>query len=190
VVLVYSEGRPYKEGYVDKPMSNFGFKMMSCAFKVRDFFKPRRKVIAEVGMKPGDHVLDYGCGTGSYVKAVADIVGPEGKVHALDIHPHAIRMVQRLASKNRLDNVETILSDCKTDLLSGSIDVVLLYDTFHALTNPDETLVEMYRVLKTDGTLSFSDHHLKYDDIIYSVTVSSLFELTNRGDKTYSFKKT
>ena len=174
---------------MDKPMSNLGFKMMSFAFIVRDFFKPRRKVIVEVGIKQGDHVLDYGCGPGSYLKATADLVGPEGKVYALDIHPHAIRKVQKLASKNRLDNVETILSDCRTDLPSGSIDVVLLYDTFHALTKPDEALSELYRVLKAGGILSFSDHHLTNDEIIYGVTVSSLFELATRGDRTYSFQK-
>ena len=174
---------------MDKPMSNLGFKMMSFAFKVRDFFKPRRKVIVEVGIKQGDHVLDYGCGPGSYLKATADLVGPEGKVYALDIHPHAIRKVQKLASKNRLDNVETILSDCKTDLPSESIDVVLLYDIFHDLKESDEVLRELYRVLKSDGILSFSDHHMKDGEIIYGVTVASLFELAKRGNKTYSFKK-
>ena len=174
---------------MDKPMSNFGFKMMSFAFKIRDFFKPRRKVLAKVGIKPGDHVLDYGCGPGSYVKAASELVGPEGKVYALDIHPLAISKVQKLASKYRLDNVETILSDCKTDLPSGSIDVVLLYDIFHDLEESDGVLRELYRVLKRDGILSFSDHHLKDGEIIYGVTVASLFDLVTRGDKTYSFKK-
>jgi len=110
-------------------------------------------------------------------------------VYALDIHPLAVEKVQKLALKNRLDNVETILSDCKTDLPSESIDVVLLYDIFHDLKESDGVLRELYRVLKADGILSFSDHHMKDGEIIYGVTVASLFDLASRGDRTYSFKK-
>jgi len=146
-------------------------------------------VLAEVGIKRGHYVLDFGCGPGSYVKATAELIGPEGKIYALDLHPYAVGKVQKLASKYGFDNVETIESDCKTDLQSGSIDVVLLYDTFHALTEAEDVLRELYRVLKSDGILSFSDHHMKDGEIIYSVTVASLFELAERGDKTYSFKK-
>ena len=174
---------------MDKPMSNFGFRMMSFVFKIRDFFKPRHKVLAEAGIKPGDSVLDYGCGPGSYVKAASELVGPEGKVYALDIHPLAVKKVQSIALKHGLENIETIESDCKTDLPSGSIDVVLMYDTFHGLTKPDEVLGELYRVLKPGGILSFSDHHMKDGEIIYGVTVASLFDLASRCDKTYSFKR-
>jgi len=173
----------------EKPMSNFRFKMMSFAFKVRDFFKPRRKLLAEVGIKPGDCVLDYGCGPGTYVLAAAELVGPEGRVYALDIHPLAIKKVQSIAAKHGLSNIETIESDGKTGLLAGSIDVVLMYDTFHGLANPDKVLLELYRVLKSDGILSFSDHHMKDGEIIYGVTVNSLFDIVNSGDKTYTFKK-
>ena len=95
---------------MDKPMSNFGFRMMSFAFKIRNFFKPRHKVLVEVGIKTGDNVLDYGCGPGSYVKATSELVGSEGKVYALDIHPLAIKKVQSIASKYSIGNIETIES--------------------------------------------------------------------------------
>jgi ubiquinone/menaquinone biosynthesis C-methylase UbiE len=174
---------------MSKPMSSIAFRGMSFMFKIRDFFKPRRKVLAEVGIKTGDHVLDYGCGPGAYIKATAELVGSEGKVYALDIHPQAIKKVQSIAAKHGIDNIETIESDCKTGLLAGSIDVVLLYDTFHALANPDKVLLELYRVLKAGGILSFSDHHMKDGEIIYGVTVNSLFDIAHSGNKTYSFKK-
>ena len=43
-------------------MSNFDFNFMSCLFKFRDFFLPRKNILKEVGISPGSHVLDYGCG--------------------------------------------------------------------------------------------------------------------------------
>jgi ubiquinone/menaquinone biosynthesis C-methylase UbiE len=89
-----------------------------------------------VGIKPGFHVLDYGCGPGSYIIPTAELVGKSGKIYAPDIHPLAIQMVQSIASKNQLKNVETILSDCKTGLPDNSIDVVLFSPLPEQVRNP------------------------------------------------------
>jgi ubiquinone/menaquinone biosynthesis C-methylase UbiE len=163
---------------------------MAFSFKVRDFFRPRRNIVKEIGLKPGFQVLDYGCGPGSYIAPVAELVGKSGKIYALDVNPLAIQMVQHIAKKKQLTNVETILSDCKTGLPDDSIDVVLLYDAFHDLNNPDEVLEELRRVLKTSGVLSFSVHHLKKDEIITRITGKGLFHLLREGERTYGFTKT
>jgi len=170
-------------------MSNFGFRTMAFAFKVRDFFKPRKDIVMEVGIEEGFRVLDYGCGSGSYVAAVAELVGKSGKVYALDIQPLAIEMVKKIVAKKQLKNVETILSDRKTGLADDSVDRVLLYDVFHDLTDPDGVLEELHRVLKLDGILSFSDHHLKEKEIVSSLTKTMLFTLLRKGQKTHSFVK-
>jgi ubiquinone/menaquinone biosynthesis C-methylase UbiE len=170
-------------------MSELGFRAMAFTFKVRDFFKPRRDIVKEVGIRQGFHILDYGCGPGSYVKATADLVGKSGKIYALDINPIAIQMVKKIAEKNQLTNVETILSDCKTGLPSDSLDMVMLYDVFHGLTDPNGVLAELHRVLKSDGVLSFSDHHMKEDEIMSEVTRNGLLRLLRKGEKTYSFVK-
>ena len=52
---------------MDKPSSDFHFKGMSFLFKIRDLFLPRKNVLKEVGIRPGFHVLDYGCGPGAYL---------------------------------------------------------------------------------------------------------------------------
>jgi ubiquinone/menaquinone biosynthesis C-methylase UbiE len=172
---------------MDKPASDFHFKVMAFIFKLRDFFSPRKNILKEAGIRPGFRVLDYGCGPGSYTTAAAELVGGSGKVYALDIHPLAIRMVRDIASKNKLTNVETILSDCKTGLPDNSVDVVLLYDTFHDLSDPNGVLQELHRVLKPDGLVSFSDHHMKEQEIISRVTETGLFKLSRKGERTYSF---
>ncbi|GAH98963.1 unnamed protein product [marine sediment metagenome] len=174
---------------MDKPESDFNFKFMSLIFKVRDFFSPPKNLLREVGIKPGFYVLDYGCGPGSYITAAAELVGKSGKIYALDIRPMAIQMVQNITAKKKLTNVETICSDCKTRLPDNSIDVVLLYDIFHDLSEPTKILEELHRVLKPDGILSFNDHHMKEDEIVSKVTKSGLFKLSQKGKRTYSFLK-
>jgi ubiquinone/menaquinone biosynthesis C-methylase UbiE len=172
---------------MDKPEPALHFRIMSFAFGLRDIFLPRKNILDEAGITPRSHVLDYGCGSGSYITAAAELVGDSGKIYALDIHPLAIERARRIASRNHLVNVETILSDCATGLPDDSINVVLLYDVFHKLSDPDAVLAELHRVLALDGILSFSDHHLKEDAIASRVTGSGLFELSKRGKKTYGF---
>lgn len=168
-------------------MSDLGFRIMALRFKIRDFFKPRRDSVKEVGIKEGFRVLDYGCGPGSYVRAVSELVGKSGRIYALDINPLAIKMVKKIAVKKQLPNVETILSTRKTGLPDDSIDVILLYDTFHDLSEPNMVLEELHRVSKPNGILSFSDHHMKENEIISKVTNNGLFRLLRKGERTYSF---
>ena len=175
---------------MDKPVSNFHFKLMSLTFKFRDLFLPPMSFLKEAGIKPGFHVLDYGCGPGSYIVPLAELVDKSGKIYALDIHPFAIQSVQNIVSKKKLTNVETICSDCKTGLPDNSVDVVLLYDTFHTLSEPNAVLEELHRVLKPNGILSFSSgNHMKENEIVSKVTDRGLFRLLSKGKRTYSFLK-
>jgi len=91
--------------------------------------------------------------------------------------------------KQGLTNVETINTERETGLESGTIDVVILYDTYHDLTDPDGVLEELHRVLKPGSVLSFSDHHMKEEEILHKITCKDLFELSRRGERTYSFSK-
>jgi len=174
---------------MDKIESNLGFRLMSLSYKFRDLRLPRMNILKEVGIKPGFHVLDYGCGPGSYIMPLAELVGESGKVYALDIHPLAIQKVQDIASKKQLTNVETILSDCQTGLPDNTLDAVILYDIFHHLSDPDVVLKELHRVLKPDGILSFGDHHMEESEIVSKVTNSGLFKLSRKGEITYTFLK-
>jgi ubiquinone/menaquinone biosynthesis C-methylase UbiE len=154
----------------------------------RDLGHPPHEKLNEVGIQPGFHVLDYGCGPGSYTITAAELVGMSGKVYALDIHPLAIQRVKKKALKKRLTNIETIQSNCKTRLESNSIDVVLLYDIFHGLSDPESVLQELHRVMKPNSILSFSDHHIKEEEIPSRIP-ERLFILERKGKQTYRFLK-
>jgi ubiquinone/menaquinone biosynthesis C-methylase UbiE len=174
---------------MDKPQPDMGFKLMSFGYRFRDLRLPRINILKEAEIKPGFSVLDYGSGPGGYIKPTTELVGKSGRIYALDIHPLAIKKARNIAAKRGLENLETIQSDCKTGLPDDSIDVILLYDTFHHLSDADGVLRELHRVLKSNGILSFSDHHMTEDEIVSGVTSGGLFELSKRGERTYSFSK-
>jgi len=170
-------------------MDRIGFDMMALTFKVRDLFSPPEGVLLESGISEGFKILDYGCGPGSYSVSAARLVGSKGEVYAADMSPIAMKCVKKAILKNRLNNIKVIQTDCATNLPDNSIDVVLLYDIYHGLKQPQRVLQELYRVLKSEGTLSFSDHHMKEEDIIYQLTKDRLFKLSHKGNKTFSFIK-
>jgi ubiquinone/menaquinone biosynthesis C-methylase UbiE len=175
---------------MDKPMSGLSFRVMTLLLKIRDSIRPRVNVLTEADLKAGNSVLEFGCGPGSYTVIAAGMVGTAGRIYALDIHPLALRSVERRAAKRGLTNIETILSNGATGLEDSSIDVVLLYDVFHDLDDPNSVLQELHRVLKPVGFISFSDHHMKEPDIISKVTGSGLFKLSSTGRITHTFTKT
>jgi ubiquinone/menaquinone biosynthesis C-methylase UbiE len=172
-----------------KQQTNLDFKLMSFTYKLRDIYRPRMNILKEVGIKTGFHVLDYGCGPGSYIRPLAKLVGESGTIYALDINPLAIQAVQGIVSKKQLKNVRTILSNCKTELPSDSLDVVLLYDILHDLDNASAVISELHRILKPQGILSVSDHHLKQDEITSAITSEMLFGVSVKGKRTHSFNK-
>jgi ubiquinone/menaquinone biosynthesis C-methylase UbiE len=173
---------------MEKPQSGLSFKVMSLVFKLRDLVRPRGNVLKEVGIKPGFQVLDFGCGPGGYILPLAQLVGESGKIFALDMNPAAILTVKSLAASHKLTNVQTILSDGATSLPDASIDVALLYDVLHHLKSPNDVLTELRRVLKHDGILSVSDHHLDEKEITSKISGAGLFRLS-RKSKVFNFSR-
>jgi ubiquinone/menaquinone biosynthesis C-methylase UbiE len=58
----------------------------------------------------------------------------------------------------------------------------------YPLSAPDVVLEEIHRVLRSNGILSFSDHHMK-DEIVSKVTNTGLFNLSTEGEMTHTFSK-
>ncbi|MGD1119680.1 MAG: class I SAM-dependent methyltransferase [Dehalococcoidales bacterium] len=175
---------------MENQQSKFGFFLMSLEFKVRDILKPRINVLKEIGIKPGSHVLDFGCGPGGYIKPLANLVGSSGKIYALDMNPQALKTVKALAVKHGLKNVETIQSDGPTRLPDASLDTVLLFDVLHDIENRDALLAELRRILKGDGVLSVTDHHLTEEAITSHISGTGLFRLLKKGKIVYNFVAT
>ena len=174
---------------MDQAMPNWAFRGMTFFFRIRDAIEPRARVLQEVQLEPGFHVLDYGCGPGAYIPAIAERVTGRGRVYALDLHPLAVRRVQALARRRGLDQVRTIRSDCQTGLPDESVDVVLLYDILHMLSEPQAVLAELNRVLKPGGTLSVHDPHIGEKAVVSGVTEGGLFALAGKGERTVRFHK-
>ena len=173
---------------MNKHQSNLDFRLMAFFFKIRDFFKPPEEKVDKIGLSPGEKVLDYGCGTGSYSVEAAKQVGTEGIVYAADIHPLAIKKVQKRAKKQGLSNIYTIQTDFKTGLEEKSIDVAICFDMLHDVPNYQDVLSEIHRVMKDDAVFAFDDHHQEEMEILSKFS-EGLFKLQKKDGDQYFFVK-
>ena len=171
-------------------LSSLRFRLMAFEYRLRDFHRPPDCALLQVGVGSGMSVLDFGCGPGGFSLAAARLVGPRGRVVAVDIHPLAIRRVERAARRRGLGHLQVIHGDAMPQVPSGSVDVTLLFDVLHEIEDPATTLAEIRRVLKQDGVLSVTDHCMKGVALVQSVTGDGWFRLISEGETPLRFEPT
>lgn len=105
-------------------------------------------------VNPGDVVADVGAGTGYYTMRLADRVGPKGKVYATDIQPEMLNMLHGRVERANVANVELVLGlpdDPK--LPASTLDMILMVDVYHELSEPQVMLRRLKTALKPTGRL-------------------------------------
>lgn len=93
----------------------------------------RRRIIARLGLGPGDHVLDMGCGTGASFPALRAAVGTEGRVTGVDLSDEMAAVARQRAVDAGWDNVEVLVGDATAVALPADVDGILFFLT-HDLT--------------------------------------------------------
>lgn len=169
--------------------NNLSFRLMALEYRFRDRRQPPLTILEEIGVKPGMTVLDFGCGPGSFSRAAARMVGTAGQVYAVDVHPLAIEFVKRAALRHNIGNIIPVLGSDLSGVCEASIDVVLLYDVLHHLSEPSAALARFHQLLTTDGMLSVRDHRLNEARLLAAVAASGLFQLFQRNRWAFQFKK-
>lgn len=119
------------------------------------------KIAAEFGIKEGMSVADFGSGAGYFTILLAQKVGVNGKVFALDIQESALDNVRVKAKTAGVQNVETIRSNLEimggSGLADNSQDLVLLANILFQSEKKKEIIKEAKRVLKKNESLVVID---------------------------------
>jgi len=130
----------------------------------RDAWQQPARVVEDLGLKDGSHIADVGCGRGYFTFRLGKAAGPKGKVFAVDINAKVLKAVSDRVKRDKLANIETVLSQpTDTKLKSESLDSALLANVLHHVPkNIRPGLVkDTVRALKPGGYLFIVDWRFK-----------------------------
>lgn len=118
-------------------------------------------IVNEFSLMPGMNVADFGSGAGYFTIIIAERVGKEGKVYALDIMESALESVKERAKTAGIENLETIWTNLEvlggSGLADQSQDIVLLANILFQSDKKSDIVREAKRVLKDNGSLIVID---------------------------------
>ncbi len=110
-------------------------------------------IMAFAAPKPGQAVLDVGCGTGTTTLALADAVGGDGSVTGLDISQPMLGLARSRATGRA--NVSFELADASAHVFTQQYD--LLFSRFGVMffDDPIGAFANLHRAVKPGGGLAF-----------------------------------
>jgi len=109
-------------------------------------------------IKPGDHVLDLGAGSGNDCFVARGIVGETGKVTGLDFTPEMIRKAVANNLVQGFKNVDFVQGDIENmPFEDASFDVVISNCVLNLVPDKQKAYTEIQRVLKSGGHFCISD---------------------------------
>jgi predicted methyltransferase len=126
--------------------------------KNRDAWQRPDEVMNALGLRPASAVADVGCGKGYFAFHLADRVGPQGKVYAVDVKKDLIADLRRKAEAKKLSQIEPVVGAADDPHLPpGTLDAILVVDAYHEMHDYDAMLEAFYRALKPGGLLGIID---------------------------------
>ena len=134
--------------------------LKQCAYEGfnRDQWQQPQKVIESLALRPGDHVADLGSGSGYFTFRLAEAVGPQGKVYAVDVDREMNDLVAKASKGKSIGNVELILARPDDPMLPPiGVDLVFTVNTYHHFDNRVTYFQKVRKYLRPGGRIAVID---------------------------------
>jgi len=116
-------------------------------------------VIDALEIRPGQTIADLGAGSGYYSFRIAPLVGPKGKVMAIDIEPKMLEVIAQRATREHVANLRPVLgSERDPNLAPRSVDLLFMVDVYHELEYPYEVMTRVRDALKPGGRVALIEY--------------------------------
>lgn len=128
----------------------------SCSLSCGDNYK-------FLSLKPGNKVLDLGCGYGRDTLKAANLVGNTGLAVGLDLTPKMVEAANEIAVRENIKNVRFVVGNIEQlPFNENSFDIVVSNCVINHARNKTRVFHEINRVLKIKGIFVISDVMCKY----------------------------
>ncbi|WP_251554170.1 demethylmenaquinone methyltransferase [Neobacillus muris] len=125
---------------------------MNSVISFQQHLKWRQDTMKKMNVQPGSHALDVCCGTADWTIALAEAVGPAGKVIGLDFSKNMLKVGKEKVEQLQLGQVELIHGNAmELPFPDNSFDYVTIGFGLRNVPDYLQVLKEMYRVVKPGG---------------------------------------
>lgn len=138
--------------------------------------KSYEAMLRAVGLQPGWHVLDAGCGSGSFLPLMAELIGSHGRIDAFDLAPENIARVNTLVQESVVPIMTQIGSLTNLPYADNTFDAIWNANVTQYLT--DDALIRMLeefvRVVKPGGLVAIKEsdatmiQNYPFDPFVYA----------------------
>jgi ubiquinone/menaquinone biosynthesis C-methylase UbiE len=122
----------------------------------RDAWQKPHDVIQALGLRPNSIVADIGSGTGYFSARLAHFV-PKGRVYAVDVEAEMVNYLRDRAKREGLSNITAVTGEPDDPRLPEQVDLVLMVDVFHHITDRKRYLRKLRDSLSPSGRVAIID---------------------------------
>ncbi|MFB3886628.1 MAG: class I SAM-dependent methyltransferase [Thermodesulfobacteriota bacterium] len=127
---------------------------------------------------PGDRVIDIGPGMGYFTIPLARLVGPEGRVVAIDVQEKMLSVLKSRAKKNGVsERIETYLASERSLGIHEKADFILAFWMAHEVRDQSSFFGEIRDLLKPEGSLLLAEPILHVPRKYFLRTLNSAIEI-------------
>ena len=188
-ILAAVKKRSGKQGLPD-------YSSMMAAYH-RAFAPELKAIIKSLSIRPGQLVLDFATGDGTYAQWLARDVAPTGKVLALDISPAFLEVARRSSKRLAVaPRIEFLQADIhRLPVATNSVDLVWCAHSLHSFPDPFVAISRMIETVRPGGRVAVFEndelHHVLFpwpveiELAIKRAELSSFIENSERPRKHY-----
>ncbi len=140
---------------------------MSLIFRSND--SEIKKIVSLLRIKPGATVADVGAGKGEFAVALSKLVGPSGKVYAIEADPERVRTIKGKIEHDNLTNLTAIeSSNTNSNIPAFSCDAMFARFAYHHFADPKAMNARLFAALKPAARLAIIEFPPKFFLSIFS----------------------
>jgi predicted methyltransferase len=131
----------------------------------RDQWQRPSDVLAALGLRDGNTVVDLGSGAGYFALKISPLVGNQGKVLAVDLRRLSLAFLWIRAASRIPHNIRVMVGDEDDPKLpTENIDAILIANTYHEFRNPQVMIDHVFQALRSGGRLVIVDRGIRSGD--------------------------
>lgn len=125
----------------------------------RDAVQQPARVVEALSIAPGARVADLGAGGGYFTFRLADAVGAQGRVFAVDVDPEMLAYLRDRVRDEGRANIEVIAATPQdSNLPAGGVDLIFLCNTYHHLSDRVAYFAELRTRLRHGGRVAIVEY--------------------------------